>query len=167
MSLDFIKPASVRLGFSNVGTCDMRCERAVWQVSGRVRLGRNITLGQGTRISVGDSGELVIGNDFCITARSSIICHKKVEIGKDVLLSWDNLVMDTDFHHIDYSSISGPIRIGDHVWIGCRCLVLKGASIPEGSVLAAGAMVTKELPEVNALYGGVNKKLRSDISWCK
>ena len=143
----------------------MRCERAMWQVSGRVRIGGNISLGQGTRISVGDSGELIIGDGFCVTARSSIICHEKIEIGKDVLFSWDSLVMDTDFHPINNSSVSDSIHIADHVWLGCRCLVLKGSSIPEGSVLAAGTTITKKLPEANAIYGGVNKKVRSDISW--
>lgn len=165
VSLDSFKTATVRLGFSGVGTCDMRCERAIWQVSGKVSLGTNIALGQGSRISVGDFGELSIGDDFCITARSSIICHDRVQIGKGVLLSWDNLIMDTDFHHIDDSPASLPICIGDHVWFGCRCLALKGASVPEGAVLAAGATVTKELCEAKALYGGVNKKLKSDISW--
>lgn len=167
VSLDSFKPASVRLGFSGVGTCDMRCERAMWQVSGMVHFGGDIALGQGTRISVGDSGELVIGDGFCVTARSSIICHEKVEIGKDVLFSWDNLVMDTDFHHVSNSRVSDPIHIADHVWLGCRCLVLKGSFIPEGSVLAAGTTITKKLPEANAIYGGVNKKVRTDISWRK
>ena len=165
VSLESFKTASVRFGFSGVGTCDMRCERAMWQVSGRVRIGGNISLGQGTRISVGDSGELIIGDGFCVTARSSIICHEKIEIGKDVLFSWDSLVMDTDFHPINNSSVSDSIHIADHVWLGCRCLVLKGSSIPEGSVLAAGTTITKKLPEANAIYGGVNKKVRSDISW--
>lgn len=165
VSLEPFKPASVRLGFSGVGTCDMRCERAMWQVSGKVRIGDNVALGQGTRISVSDSAELIIGDGFRITARSSIICHDKVEIGNDVLLSWDNLIMDTDFHQINDSPVSDPVRIGDHVWLGCRCLVLKGSFIPEGSVLAAGTTITKKLSEANAIYGGVNKKIRSDVSW--
>ena len=143
----------------------MRRERAMWQVSGKVHLGNNVAMGGGTRISVGDAGELSIGDNFCITARSSVICHNKVEFGKDVLVSWDNLIMDTDFHHIDDSPVSAPIRIGNRVWIGCRCLVLKGSSLPDGSVLAAGATITKELAEPNALYGGVNKRLKSAITW--
>lgn len=46
-----------------------------------------------------------------------------------------------------------PIVIGDHVWIGIRALILKGVTIGDGAVIAAGAVVTKDVPP-NTLYGG-------------
>jgi acetyltransferase-like isoleucine patch superfamily enzyme len=51
-----------------------------------------------------------------------------------------------------------PIVIGDGVWLGARCLVLPGVTIGCGAVVAAGAVVTKDVPP-NALVGGIPAKV--------
>ncbi|HKJ67704.1 MAG TPA: DapH/DapD/GlmU-related protein [bacterium] len=47
-----------------------------------------------------------------------------------------------------------PVIIEDRVWIGCRSIILKGVHIREGAVIAAGPVVTKDVPP-QAIYGGV------------
>ena len=79
--------------------------------------------------------------------------------------------MDTDFHPItdaDGKVINLPeeIVIGDHVWIGCRSLILKGSHIPDSSVIAAGTIVTGKLPSGNTIYAGVPARaVRSGVQW--
>lgn len=107
-----------------------------------------------------------------MTAESSIVVqHKKVEFGREWLLSWDVLLMDSDFHKIydkDGKCINEPanITVGNHVWVGCRCLILKGAIIPDNTVIAANSLVNKPLEAEHSLFGGQPaKELRRNISW--
>lgn len=60
---------------------------------------------------------------------------------------------------------TAPIQIGNHVWIGARAIILKGVTIGDGVVVAAGAVVTKDVPP-NTLVGGVPAKIiKENISW--
>lgn len=74
---------------------------------------------------MGDTGILEIGEDFNITAETTIVAFTKIQFGNNCLLSWDVLIMDTDFHKIknEHGAILNnpePNIIGDKVWIGCR-----------------------------------------------
>lgn len=81
-------------------------------------------------------------------------------MGKDILISWDTLFMDTDFHYvskvgeIDNAVNEKEIIIGNHVWIGCRATVLKGAALSDNCVVAAGSVVTKSFKETSTLIAG-------------
>lgn len=60
---------------------------------------------------------------------------------------------------------SKPISIGDHVWIGLNATILKGVTIGEGSVIAAGSVVVKDVP-AHTLVGGIPAKvLKENIEW--
>ena len=67
---------------------------------GNLIIGGTVTLGRGTHICIDKNGTLALGNNFCVTGNSSIICQKEISIDKDCLISWDVLIMDTDFHPI-------------------------------------------------------------------
>ena len=57
-------------------------------------------IGTGSRIIVGENGHLVLGHSFVNTAKITIICFRRIEFGDNVLTSWENLIMDTDFHRV-------------------------------------------------------------------
>ena len=85
-----------------------------------------------------------------VTARS-----KTVRIGKNTLIGPDCLFVDSDFHApwppSERSNYSGDehdadITIGDNVWFGARCIILKGVTIGENSIVAAGSIVTRNIP---------------------
>lgn len=155
----------MRLGFSGVGIFDKRYDRGIWECEGEVEFRGTASLGQGTKVSVGSEGCLIVGNNFRVTAKSEIVCCNRVDIGNDVLMSWDSIVMDTDFHQLGDGSRTAPIVIGDSVWIGMRSAILKGACIPRGSVVAAGSTVTKAFDDEQCLYGGVNRVLKHNVEW--
>ncbi len=56
-----------------------------------------------------------------------------------------------------------PIHIGSHVLIGTRCIILKGVTIGQGSIIAAGSIVTKDVP-ANVIAGGNPCKVIKKIS---
>ena len=164
-SIDNFKSGAIRLGFSGVGIFDKRYDRGIWECNGKVQFRGKASLGQGVKVSVSADGSLIVGDNFRVTAKSEIVCFDNIEIGDNVLVSWDSIIMDTDFHQLDDGSRTSPITIEDSVWIGMRSAILKGVNIPFGPVVAAGSTVTKAFDEERCLYGGVNRILKHDISW--
>jgi acetyltransferase-like isoleucine patch superfamily enzyme len=166
-----IKAGLVRIGGGEVGIFDMKKSRSMWQVSGTVVFNGATCIGHGSKISIGDTGILEFGKNFNITAESSIVTFCHVKFGDRCLLSWDILVMDTDLHKIKdgtakVTNVPSPIIIGNDVWIGCRCLILKGAKIPNGCVIGANSVVNKALDGEKSIFAGNPIRcIRENVTW--
>jgi len=165
-----IKSGMIHIGHGYVGIFDKKVSRTIWEVSGTVIFKGKANIGHGSKICV-MSGELILGNNFSITAESTIVTANSIKFGNDCILSWDILIMDTDFHKIKDKSGKilnppTPIIIGNKVWIGCRCLILKGTTIPDNSVIGANSFISKRLEKENAVYGGQPVRLlKEEIIW--
>lgn len=122
---------------------------------GKIKLGQNVKISAGTKIGCSPEGTLYIGRDSSINVNSQVICMQNIRIGKGTIVSWDDLIMDSDFHHISdgarWKDVSKPINIGDNVWIGCRATILKGSNIPDGCIVAAGSVMAQDFAEKNCL----------------
>jgi acetyltransferase-like isoleucine patch superfamily enzyme len=60
------------------------------------------------------------------------------------------------------------VRVGDHVWIGPHSMLLKGVSLASDSIVAAGAVVTKEFQTPGTIIGGnPARQLRDNVTWCR
>ena len=104
---------------------------------------------------------LEIGDFTTIGDRTEIHVAEKVTIGKRCRISWDCVIMDRNYHGIgNKSEIVKPVIIEDDVWIGCRSIILPGVTIGKKSVVAAGAVVTKDVPSHNIIAGNPAKFLR-------
>ena len=164
-----IHTAMVKIGFGDVGHYDRKRSRTIWQVSGAVTFGGKASIGHGSKISV--RGNLMLGDGFNMTAESTIVCAKEISFGNDCLVSWDILVMDTDEHPL-YDKVGNrtnpdkPIVVGNHVWLGCKCVLLKGTLIPDNTVVAAGTLLKSAFTGENQVIGGTPPCiLKSDIHW--
>lgn len=161
----------VRMGFGEVAIFDRNRSRGVWQVSGKVVFKGITRLDHGTSISVGENGILTFGKNFNATANSSIICKSSITFGNNCLISWDTLIMDTDFHKIRNfkNEVTNPdkaIKIGNSVWIGCRSTILKGSIIADNIIVAAGSVVTRTFNEPNQIIGGnPSNTIRTGFHW--
>ena len=164
-----VEKAMIRIGFGDVGHYDRKRSRGIWQVSGTVSFGGKASIGHGAKLSV--RGHLSLGAGFNMTAESTIVCAKEITFGDDCLLSWDILVMDTDEHplyNMENQRVNAdkPIVVGSHVWIGCKCVLLKGAMIPDGTVLAAGTLVKSAFAGMRQVIGGNPPTiLKRDVRW--
>ncbi|WP_018610990.1 acyltransferase [Segetibacter koreensis] len=160
----------VRIGFGDVGIFDKAKSRTIWEVKGSITFEGSAVIGHGSKICVGKNGKLLIGSRFNITAESTIICFHNISIGDECLLSWDILIMDTDFHTISKDDIrlnpDKPILIGNKVWVGARSCILKGSVIPNGCVIAIDSLINKFYNEENCVMAGSPaKKVIDNIEW--
>ncbi len=115
-----------------------------------------VSLQRGVRIVV-DSGELRIGHGTNINGLTKILVADSVRIGAECTFSWDVQILDNDFHAITLDGVErpakGPVIIGDKVWIGTRAVILKGVEIGNGAVVAAGAVVNRDVPPGTIVAG--------------
>lgn len=137
--------------------------------NGKVILGDYVKMYYGVKFNVfginGGPASVKIGDHVSIGERTEIRCSKEVTIGDHSLIAWDVEIMDTDFHKIGDKITYKPIHIDDNVWIGCRSTILKGVTIGKGSVVAAGSVVTKNVPPHCLVAGNPAKIIRTDIQW--
>ena len=102
-------------------------------------------------------GEISIGKYSLITPGVRIMSAEKIEIGDACMIAHGAYISDADWHGIyDRAQPVGttkPINIKDNVWIGDSAIVCKGVTIGKNSIIGAGAVVTKDVPE-NCIYAG-------------
>ncbi len=122
-------------------------------------IAENCQFYSGVRLEVGRGATLRIGNGTYLNRNTVVVANRSVEIGHDCKISWDVVIMDSDQHSTpDGTGHDAAVTIGNNVWLGCRCIVLKGVHIGDGAVVAAGAVVTKDVP-ANSVVGGVPAKI--------
>ncbi len=116
-------------------------------------------IGQGSKIIVNKGGVLELGDNFAISASSTISCHKHIKFGRDIQFSWDCLVMDSDTHSIldEQGNRINPdkeIVFADKVWIGNGCMILKDAHVPNDCVIGARSVVAGSKFENHSIIVG-------------
>jgi acetyltransferase-like isoleucine patch superfamily enzyme len=101
-------------------------------------------------------GLLEIGDNVFINYGSSLVASTHVRIGNDSLIGTHVMVMDTDFHRVEdkaYDTSGKPVILEERVWLGNRSMVLKGVTIGHDSVVAAGSVVTSDVPPRSIVAG--------------
>lgn len=160
----------IKLGFSNVAIKESKDISFVWENSGQITFNRDAIIGIGSKIS--NRGILIFGRNFVATSEINIIVRKKIEFGENCLISWDTLFMDSDLHSIyNCSDLNNEINknkeiyIGNHVWIGCECLILKGSIISDNAVIAARSTITNKTNFKESSIITTSKIIKDDIYW--
>ncbi len=108
------------------------------------------------KLIVGD--HVVIGRHNMITAKKLISIGNYTRIGAYVQIIDHDHGMDRDKLIMDQAAIIEPVIIGKDVWIGVGARILKGVTVGDHSIIAANAVVTKDVPPY-AIVGGVPAKL--------
>lgn len=117
-------------------------------------------------IYIGKNAILELGSGY-IMDKLSLQCLHNIKIGNNVMISREVVIRDSDSHEIlnHNHNPTQAIVIGNNVWIGMRAVILKGVTIGDGSIVAAGAVVTKDVP-AKTLVGGVPAKvIKENIEW--
>jgi acetyltransferase-like isoleucine patch superfamily enzyme len=143
------------------------------QAAHALRFGNHVSLYAGCSFALGANGSAVVG-DFTLLNGALVMAEERIEIGSHCLISWNVGIADSDFHPlepaqrlIDAHALAPfykdrpsrpkletrPVKIADNVWIGMNAIILKGVTIGENSVVAAGAVVVKSVP-ANTIVAG-------------
>lgn len=152
--------------------------RSATSLGRRVRLRGNPVVSNAGRMTIGaqtrlvstvarlelvtlPSGYLEIGDNVFVNYGTSLVSSEHVKIGNDCLIGSHVMVMDCDFHRVEdkaFDTAGRPVVIEDRVWLGNRSMVLKGVRVGHDSVVAAGAIVTRDVPP-RSLVAGVPAKV--------
>lgn len=134
---------------------------------GRLILGRWVHVGSGTSLRCHE-GTLSIGDKVVFGCGSVVNAYLDVSIGPASIIA--DMVYVTDFDHVfadahtaikDQGIVKSPVRIGGDVWLGTKASVVRGTTIGNGCVVAANAVVTKDLPPYSIAAGVPAKVIRS------
>ncbi len=149
----------------------LRAERGIIikKKNADIRVGDKVFLHRNVKLSAwGTDGpaSLTIGNKTYIGDRTEIHAGQSVSIGSGTVIAWDVCIMDRDYHKLESDKeVYKPVKIGDHVWIGCRALILKGVTIGDGAVIAAGSVVTHDVPPAALVGGNPARVIKENVSW--
>lgn len=155
----------LRMGLKQVHNSHQET-RILLENNAKLTLNGNFTIYAGSYIRVVEKGQLVLHSGF-INEGCQITCASRITIGEGCVIARDVIIRDYDGHNIkipDYK-IAEEIHIGRNVWIGNRAMVLKGVHIGEGSIVAAGAIVTKDVPPHCIVAGIPAKVIKENVEW--
>lgn len=145
-------------------------------------LGANVTVYTWTEFNIDPGGSVAIGDDSILVG-AVFMCAERITIGKRVLISYHVTIADSDFHPLDLECRrldaianapdgnrasrppveSRPIEIGDDAWIGIGTIILKGVHIGSGARVAAGSVVTRDVP-AGATVAGNPARIVSEVA---
>jgi acetyltransferase-like isoleucine patch superfamily enzyme len=144
---------------------------------GRIEVGTKCLI-HGTLITATAEARIVIGSNVFISGHSQIDCVCSVRVEDDVMISFESLIFDSDHHsqslsvrlrdiqdwrhgyHDWTTTPSSPVLIRRGAWIGARTIILKGVTVGVGSVVGAGAVVTKDVPDWTVVAGNPARVIR-------
>ncbi|OGE71150.1 hypothetical protein A2617_04090 [Candidatus Daviesbacteria bacterium RIFOXYD1_FULL_41_10] len=104
----------------------------------------NIKIGEGT----------IIGDNVFLDGRDKLTIGSHVDIASSVMI----LNSEHDVNAEDFHAIEAPVEIGDYVFVGPRAIILPGVKAGKGAIIAAGAVVTKDVADFT-IVGGVPAKV--------
>lgn len=131
-----------------------------------INVERDFIIHAGCHIMVNENAKLNLGSGY-IHRNAKIRCFKEISIGKNVSISENFTIWDSDAHAIigQESEMTKPVFIGNNVWIGTNVTILKGVRIGDGAIIAAGAVVTNDIPS-QAIAGGIPARIiKENVYW--
>jgi maltose O-acetyltransferase len=135
--------------------------RKIFMIAFGAKIGPGTTIHMGAKffepagVSVGE--DTIIGDRIFLDGRAPLTIGSHVDIASEVMI----YNSEHDINAADFGAVSAPVSIGDYVFIGPRAIILPGVSVGKGAIVAAGAVVTKDVPEY-AMVGGVPAKVISE-----
>ncbi|MDK1684857.1 acyltransferase [Acinetobacter terrestris] len=129
----------------------------------RAKIGKRVVFYSNIWIFTGRN--LTLGDDVDLATGVLITTDGGVNIGSRTLVGYGTKILSSN-HNIpklparifDSGHVKAPVKIENDVWIGANCIILPGVTIGAGAVVAAGSVVTKDIP-ANVVVGGIPAKI--------
>lgn len=137
-----------------------------------ITLGNDVFIGRNSILSCKD-GDIILDDRANIGFNCYIFASNKVKIGKDVLVAGFTYIVGGGNYNLDDINIpinqqydfdgKGGVDVEENVWIAAHVVILDGVTVGSGSVLAAGAIISKDVPKMSIMGGVPGKVLKSRI----
>lgn len=119
----------------------------------------------GCQISINERAQLILGRGYA-NGRLNLACFERIEIGDGVAIGENVTLRDSDTYSLKSDrSPTAPITIGNNVWLGLNSTVLKGVTVGDGAVVAAGAMVIEDVPPRSLVAGVPARVKKTNVTW--
>jgi acetyltransferase-like isoleucine patch superfamily enzyme len=148
--------------------CDSRGKRCVVFGSPLVdasdmQVGDEFKVWSGTRRTlISGWGKIRFGDRCFVNVGTTIIAVEEIIVGDDVAFANEVYVMDSDSHGVEgRPHRQAPIRIGNGCWIGARAMILPGVTLGDRVLVAAGAVVTRDVPADSLVAGNPARVIRA------
>ena len=127
---------------------------------GKIISGKNLTLNGDVELWAGEKATIVIGSNVYMNGGVIISSRTRIELGDSTLIGHQSIIFDSDWHGIDSQEPKeSPVKIGKHVWIGARVLILKGVTVGDNAIIGAGSVVTKDVAENTIVAGNPARQI--------
>ncbi len=137
-----------------VGHLPSHCLRRFFYRVAGIKIGKGSTIHMGLKLyypkNIQIGRDSLIGEDCVLDGRDKLVIGNHVDIASQVMI----YNSEHDINDPHFSPISAPVKIEDYVFIGPRVIILPGVNIGRGAIVAAGAVVTKDVPPFT-IVGGV------------
>ena len=167
LTKNFIAKSRIVLGNDkNSAVVSVRPINLYFGKNSEIFFGNSVCLGPGTSLVVKKNAKLSIDDNTYITSNTHIESVNEISIGKNCAISWGITIIDDDHHEIvNVGSLDRSVFIGNHVWIGCNCTILKGTKIGNNCVVSAGSVVWGNFPDNSMIAGNPAKIINSEVIW--
>lgn len=155
-----IYPGMIQIGFYRVPLYPNN--GCIFQVRGNIIFKGKTKIGNNSSLIVGKQGNLTFGENFNSTSTIKIVCMDSITFKDNVLVGWDNLFIDYDFHSTSFllggkNKGYGKINIGNNVWFTNGCRTYKNIDIPNNTIISSNTIIKKlDLKEEYTLVGNNN-----------
>jgi acetyltransferase-like isoleucine patch superfamily enzyme len=133
--------------------------------NGRLEIGSNVLIEEGTRLVAARDGILKVGDDTAITREANIVGGADIVIGRKCLLG-PRVTINANDHAMDRASpirdqgfVHAPVHIEDDCWTGANVVIVKGVTLGRGTVVGANAVVTKSTEPYSIVAGVPARKI--------
>ena len=133
------------------------------ELRGKIVFNGRCSIGNNSYITTGNKSIIEIGKNFSATTTLRLVCYDHIRFNDNVLIGWNCLFMDTDFHRLTRSDGKrakgyGPISIGCNTWIANGCRIMKNTMVPDNTVIAAYTVLAGKVDAIEKTVIGNEHK---------
>ena len=161
----------IDFGYFDGGVYDSRQDSCrIYLVNSTLEIEGDVSLYPGVVIYA-TNARILIKNGTIINGGTNIIALKEIEIGEGCLMAHGVMIRDNDGHKLgdlDGKELSMGIEkttVGNYCWLGQKSMILKGVTLHNNVIVAAGAVVTKSVEPNNIVAGIPAKVIKENVNW--
>ena len=126
-----------------------------------IHIGKRVGISKNTELAA-NGGVIEIGDRCFINRNCMVVSHERIQIGTDTTIGPNTCIYDHDHNAEGTGYISKPVVIGNHVWIGAGCIILKGVTIGDYAIIGAGTVVSRDVASHIKVWDHRQKEIKQN-----